>query len=269
MRRIFSLIALLLTVGVSVKAQNGIYDFGGRSAGMANSSVTIADAYSLFNNIGALARVEETTAFVGYRNLFGINELSTIAAGFVKPIKSGVLGISFFRFGGDLFNEQKASIGYSNQFGLVSLGANISYLQVSIESIGKSSVFLFEFGGLAKITDKLRVGAYVFNLNQAAIASGSEQEIPLTMKVGVSYLPIEDLAINTEVIKQIDREEQIRIGLSYNLIKNFTVRTGIETNPVKGTFGLGFKPGRFLIDYAFSNHSIIGDIHDISFGITL
>lgn len=269
MVRIFSLSVCILMSLTSLHAQNGIYDFGGRSAGMANSSVTIADAYSILNNVGALARVEKTTAFFGYRNLFGINELNSIAAGFVKPVKSGVLGVSFFRFGGDLFNEQKASVGFSNQFGLVSLGANISYLQVSIETIGKSSAFVFEFGGLAEITKQLRVGAYVFNLNQAAIATGSDQEVPLTMKLGLSYLPIDALMISSEVIKQIDQEEQLRIGLSYDLIKDISVRTGIETNPVKGSFGIGFTPGRFIIDYAFSNHSTIGDIHDISFGITL
>lgn len=269
MRRIVSFLFLSIVMSCYCFAQNGIYDFGGRSAGLGNSSVTISDAYSVFNNIGALARVEKITAFVGYRNLFGINELNTLAAGFVKPFKQGTLGVSFFRFGGDLFNEQKASLGFSNKFGLVSLGVNISYLQQTIETIGKSSAFVIEFGGVADVSKHLKLGAYVFNLNQASVATGSDEELPLTMKVGVSYLPIDELSINAEVLKQIDTEEKVRIGVSYDLIKNFSIRTGIETNPVKGSFGLGFKPGRFLFDYAFSNHSIVGDIHDISIGITL
>lgn len=269
MRKIISLLFLCLVMIFHCNGQSGIYDFGGRSAGMGNSSVTIADAFSVFNNIGALARVDKTTAFVGYRNLFGVNELNTLAAGFVKPLKPGTIGVSFYRFGGDLFNEQKASIGFSNKFGLVSLGANISYLQQSIETLGKSSAFVIEFGGLVDISKNLKVGAYVFNLNQASISTGTDEELPLTMKLGISYLPIDDLTINAEVLKQIDLEERVRIGVSYDLIKNFTIRTGIETNPVKGSFGLGFNPGRFLIDYAFSNHSVIGDIHDISIGITL
>jgi len=269
MRKIIWFLFISTFLSTVSLAQDGIYDFGGKSAGLANTSVTISDAYSVFNNIGALANVEKTTAFVGYRNLFGINELNTLAAGFVKPFKAGTLGVSFYRFGGELLSQQKASVGFSNKFGLVSLGANISYLQYSIETLGKSSAFVFEFGGLAEVTKQIKLGAYVFNLNQASLSNGSQQELPITMKVGVSYLPIEDLAINAEVLKQVDNEERIRVGLNYDVIKNFSIRTGIETNPVKGSFGLGFRPGRFLLDYAFSNHSVLGDIHDLSIGITL
>ncbi len=250
-------------------AQDGIYDFGGKSAALGNASVTISDAYSVFNNIGALATVEKTTAFAGYRNLFGINELNTLAAGFIKPFKVGVLGVSFYRFGGDLLNQQKASIGFSNKFGLVSLGANISYVQNSIDFLGKSSSIAIEFGGVATITKQLKFGAYVFNLNQARLSSGSEQNLPTSLKAGISYLPIEELAINAEIVKRVDAEERIKLGISYDLLKNFEVRTGIQTNPVTGSFGFGFTPSRFLIDYAYGNHSVLGDIHDITFGITL
>ena len=269
MRRLSMIICSLLLTGNLALAQDGIYDFGGKSAGMANSSVTLVDAYSVFNNIGALAQVEKTTAFAGYRNLFGINELNTLAAGFVRPTKPGTFAVSFYRFGGELLNQQKASLGFSNKIGLVSLGVNLSYVQYSIESLGNTSAFVLEFGGLAELTKQLRVGAYVFNLNQATLNNAADQDLPVTMKVGISYLPTDEFTINAEVMKQVDAEERVRIGINYQLIKNVSVRTGIETNPVKGAFGVGFSPGRFLIDYAYGNQSVLGDIHDLTLGITL
>ena len=269
MRITYSFFLLIFISFYSVLGQTGVYDFGGKSAGMANSSVTLADAYSVFNNIGALARIEKATAFAGYRNLFGINELSTVAAGFALPTKPGTFGIGLYRFGGDLLSEQKASVGFSNKIGLISLGANLSYVQYHIESLGKTSALVIEFGGLAELTKELRVGAYVFNLNRASPGNAAIRQLPVTMKAGISYLPTDELTINTEILKQVDSKERFRIGFNYQLIRNVAVRSGIETNPVRGSFGIGFNPGKFLIDYAFSNQAILGDIHDVTLAITL
>lgn len=269
MHKLNTILIVVLLCSFNSQAQSGFYDFGGQSAGMSNSSVTLIDPYSVFNNIGALAHVDKTTAFVGYRNLFGINELNTLAAGLVRPLKPGTLGVSFFRFGGDLLSEQKASVGFSNKIGLISLGANLSYVQYHIETLGKTSAFVIEFGGLAELTRELRLGAYVFNINQANLGNAAEQPLPVTMKVGLSYLPTDELTINAEVFQQVDAEERVRIGINYQLIEKVAIRTGIETNPVRGSFGVGFQPGRFLIDYAYGNQQVLGDIHDLTLGITL
>ena len=135
--------------------------------------------------------------------------------------------------------------------------------------MGKSSALVFEFGGVAELSKQFRFGAYVFNLNQARLSEDGTENLPTSLKVGASYLPIPELMINAEVIKRIDSEERLRVGLGYDIIKNVSIRTGIETNPVRGSFGLGSTGGRFLVDYAYGNHSILGDIHDFSFGITL
>ncbi|MEL7147271.1 MAG: hypothetical protein AAFO69_12935 [Bacteroidota bacterium] len=269
MRSVCMILLFPFFTATAAFGQDGVYDFGGKSAGMANSSVTLVDAYSVFNNIGALADVEKTTAFAGYRNLFGINELNTLAAGFIRPTKPGTFAVSFYRFGGDLLNQQKASLGFSNKIGLVSLGVNLSYVQYSIETLGRSSAFVMEFGGLAELTKQLKVGAYVFNLNQANLGNAAEQQLPVTMKVGLSYLPTDELTINVEVLKQLDAKERIRVGINYQLIEKVSIRTGIETSPVRGSFGLGFNPGRFLIDYAYGNQEVLGDIHDLTLAITL
>lgn len=262
--------SIILTCFVHISfAQDGYFEFGARSAGMANSTVATSDVFSVFNNIGALHGVEDFTVFAGYRHRFGLTELNSIAAGVIKPFSFGTAGFSFYRFGGDLLNQQKASLGFSNKFGLVSLGANISYLQYKIESLGNSSSLVIEFGGTAEITNFLKFGAHVFNLNQAKLGNEDADEIPLVMKAGLSFTPNEELMINVETVKSLENEAQFRAGVEYLIIPKIAIRSGIETNPVKGSFGLGFIAKRFVVDYAYNNHSILNDIHDFTIALKL
>ncbi len=250
-------------------SQDGHFEFGGRSAAMANSSVANTDSYSIFNNIGSLQGIEDFTVFAGYRHRMGLSELNVLAAGIVKPFQFGTAGIGFYRFGGDLLNQQKISLGFSNKFGLVSLGANVSYFQYQIESLGTSRSLVIEFGGTAEITEILKFGAYAFNLNQARLSNAEKDNVPLVMKAGLSLTPTGELTINVETVKSVENEAQFRAGLEYYIIPKLAIRTGIETNPVKGSFGFGWVSSRFTVDYAYSNHSILNDLHDFSVALKL
>ena len=78
------LIASFTVLVASVSARNGRFDLGARANGMANASVTLGDSWSLFNNIGGLARVENTTAVFTYQNKYGIPEFNTFGGAFVS-----------------------------------------------------------------------------------------------------------------------------------------------------------------------------------------
>ena len=156
------ILILFLTVSaysINLQAQNGQYTIGARASGMANASVTLGDEWAMHNNIGALAQVERSSVMFTYQNRYGVSEFNTLGGGYIKPLFNGVAGIGVFRFGDSFFNEQKINLGFSNQFGLVSLGANVNYLQVNIEGLGSKGILLLDFGGRATITDQLIFGA--------------------------------------------------------------------------------------------------------------
>src|SRR5690606_16453168 len=96
-------------------SQNGTETFpsGARSMGMANAHVTIEDSWSIFNNVGAMGRLENSQAFFSYDHRLGLDELTTLAAGTTFVDKFGVLGLSLSHFGGELFNQQQIGLGFS------------------------------------------------------------------------------------------------------------------------------------------------------------
>jgi hypothetical protein len=61
-----------------------------------------------------------------------------------------------------------------------------------------------------------------------------------------------------ETEKSIDYKLRFKAGIEYQLLEGLYLRTGIITQPVQNTFGLGFKIKRINADIAFSHVETIG-----------
>ena len=255
---------IFLFVIVAVFAQNGKYELGARSTGMGGASLTLGDQWSIFNSIGAFARSEGRVAFTSYQNRFDLPEFQVLGAGYVHHLEKAAIGLGFYRFGDQLFSEQRINLAIGHTLDRVSLGVNIDYLQYNISTVGTKGALLFEFGGVAEITDRIQFGAQVFNVNQAKIASREGEKLPTIMKAGISFRPSAELMINIETEKELDFAEIFRLGLEYQIVEKTYIRTGFSTAPFKGAFGVGFYPRHFQFDYSFSNDTNLGGIHEIS-----
>lgn len=261
-KSIFSVILFLSSL--SVFAQNGNYAIGARASAIGGAAVTIGDQWSLFNNVGGLAHQANTMAFASYRNKYGVPEFSTVAVGVLHPMLNGVAGLGFFRFGGDLYNEQRVNLGYGHEMGIVSLGLNVSYYQLSIEGAGTTQNIMIDFGGQARLNDQIVFGAHVSNLNQAKLSETTGERIPTIMKTGLSYRPSASLMLNVEAEKEVEKATIVKVGLEYKFLEKFSMRTGFHTQPFESTFGLGFNTDKIGIDYYFGNNPDLGDIHEFT-----
>lgn len=263
------LLPVLLACSFSVLSQDGKFNFGARSAALGGASLTLGDEFSLFNNLGGLGLVENHAVFAGYQSRFNVSGLQTIGAGAVYTSAIGNAGIGFYKFGDDLYSEQRIHLGIGNKIQMVSLGLGVDLLQYNIETIGSRRVLAIEFGGIAEISEQFVFGAHIFNLNQAELSEETGQRIPTVMKGGFSYRPSKELIINIEVEKDLGFDEVIRAGVEYQLIENVFLRTGISTNPFLNSFGIGFHPKNFKLDYAYSSDSNLGSIHDLTLAYSL
>ena len=262
MKRI--LLLLLVMYGFNAQAQIGSFNLGGRSAGMAGASLTLGDEFSLFNNIGGLGRVENHAAFASYQNRYGVSQFQVVGAGAIYHSDIGNAGVGFYKFGDDIYSEQRVHLAIGNKIQMVSLSLGVDLLQYNISTVGTNNAVAIQFGGIAEITKQLRFGAHVFNLNQAKLDSETGERLPTVMKGGLSYRPTDELMINMEVEKDLDFDEIFRAGIEYQIVEKVFVRTGISTQPFLGAFGIGFHPKNLKFDYAFSNDSKLGSIHEIS-----
>jgi hypothetical protein len=266
-----AMMALLLwgcciSVGYS---QSGMetYPTGARSMGLGNAHVTLSDAYSMLNNIGALGRVTQSQAFFGYDHRLNLSELTTLNAGMIFVKDAGNIGLNVSHYGGAIFNQQNLGIGFSNTLGIASFGIKANYFQTNIEGFGRSGTPVLEFGGVAELTPQLFFGAHIYNFTRAKISKITQDYLPTVVKAGLSYRPSEQLIINAEAEKDILLPPLFKAGLEYNLQNKFWGRAGFNTAPNNLFFGLGFRPKRYHIDYAMGQNYRLGYTHHFSFNL--
>jgi hypothetical protein len=56
----------------------------------------------------------------------------------------------------------------------------------------------------------------------------------------------------------------LSFGLEYIIREKIMLRTGVTLETLRSSFGIGFRPGRFRIDYAADVHPLLGISHEFS-----
>lgn len=233
---------------------------GARSAGMAYTGQALADLWGIRLNPAGIAGIDAPTAGLFYQNHFLSQELSDQAIAVAIPFGNGCFGIGADHFGYTMYRETRASLAYAMRFG-EGLRAAVQLNHVGIrlgENYGSAGVFIAEVGMQAKLTEALWIGAHVYNPNRSSIGGPYDDRTPAILSTGLTYTFSEQLFMNGEVEKDIDRDEQYRIGLEYRPNKVLFLRTGWSTGPVQAHFGIGFKLDQLEFDLAMAVRSQLG-----------
>jgi hypothetical protein len=104
------------------------------------------------------------------------------------------------------------------------------------------------------------------NINQPSISSSEEEKLPTVLVIGVGFKLSSKTYLTTEIEKDFDYEATWKTGFEYQLNKKFVFRTGFNVCPHAGFFGLGFRPTKFKLDYAYQHHFTFGARHQATVG---
>lgn len=232
---------------------------GGRGFGLAGATVTLQDEWALFNNIGALRSLQHPMTFISFQNLYSIPALNHLGLGIAFPYKKEVtVGGSLYRFGDAYYNLFEGGIGIAHQIQKVSLGIKINYHQIAVQEMGVRRNIIVEFGGLAKISDRLYAGAHIYNLTQAKVSKEPRELIPLIMKAGISFRPFEKLVLTAETEKWLTAKPLFKGAIEYSVIPKLKLRAGCSLKPDVFHAGIGFRDEKLSIDYGISTHPVLG-----------
>lgn len=263
MNRFIKVFPLFILFNWGLYAQQGHYSLGARSMSMANASLTIFDDFAAYNNPAGLAKTESHSLFFSCKNHYNLDGLFSIGAGYNSKVFSGVGTINFFRFGDHLYNEHKIGLGFSHKIRFVSLGLQLNYIQINMEGYSRRRRLAIEFGGIAEVSKKVLIAAHIFNLNKALFKKRITG-LPVIIKGGISYRPVELLMFNIEYEHTIDQFSLIKIGMEYALKEKVFLRTGMVLDTNKPTLGIGFRPRKFYINYSVEIHPFLGYSQELS-----
>ena len=267
MKRPFFIGLFTLICSCQLYGWNIIHANGGRTNSLGNCSVALSDFWSCHNNPAGFASIKNIGIGVSYQNKFMLKELGYKNAGFLFPIKTGVISISFSQFGYELYNENILGVGFSRNFGTkLRIGLKLDYIFLKYSHEYKDiSVPTFELGMQYQINEALCFGAYIFNSINVKLRTINKDKIPIIMRLGFSYYVNHNFIITSELEENFEYNFSYRFGIEYEIYKNIFLRSGFQLNTELFTFGIGYNYKRIVLDVSAQMNQKLGATVNCSF----
>lgn len=240
-------------------------------------TTTANDAWAFYYNPAMLPLISTPVAEVStvQPNGQSFNNLTSIALATPLRRSGGGIGVGWRRygvdFGGtDLATENTLSVAHGFRlFGDASTGAYFGWalnfynaeFAPTVGAGGDGSNGIdpgnawavgFDFGGVGTIYERTRVGFFTRNLNNPTIGVDGE-ELRRQVCVGISYAAYPGVTAAVDMRTALGTEEvRVHSGLEFEVIPQFLLRAGLETEPSKLSAGCGIRLPYVTLDYGFS-----------------
>ncbi len=261
-RRSFVIQMCILAGNYSVLANLATLPVGGRPIGMGSAYVAVAEGpESLFYNPAGLATTGQSSLALFASRPYGLRELTFESLSAVYSSRYGGLGVCLQTFGSKLYRENGLAIGWGHHFrNRFYYGVMTRVHQVQIKSYGSDSAIILEAGILLIVSNRLRWGIAVTNINQGNI--GQEHEpIPRIIRTGLCYRPMREVLLCMELDKETRFPLELRGGVEIRPMSAFALRCGFGRNPSYFSAGIGIAWAFIGFDYACMFHPVLGATH--------
>ncbi|MCB5252606.1 MAG: PorV/PorQ family protein [Candidatus Cloacimonadaceae bacterium] len=159
------------------------------------------------------------------------------------------------------------------------LGGSLKFIYDSIDDASATAVMI-DIGALHHtVNEKVKVGLNLRNIGfQSSYYTDAKykEKLPFTYNAGLSLRMRDDLISAIDIGKSGGDKILLRLGLEYFLHPNLAIRGGFKSNAADyhmgsflgylggGSLGLGWKTGKFDLDYALASYGDLGLINQIT-----
>ena len=241
-------------------------------ASLANTS----DSAALFLNPAASSRLEAAEAYFMYNRLYaGLSGVGSIGQGFAAfglPTKYGTFSAGYGDFSAaGLLEERTIGLSYSHRlFGVLDAGVTGKYLSrnflVGSDAAAADPVFAngtsrgafaLDAGVIAHLTEALKAGLAVRNINEPDMGLGSVDRVPREIQGGLSYdIAPWELRLTADYLYRdipsgtLTDRALPSVGLQKGFVDNMVrFRVGATRDQFSG--GIGVRVGPVDFDYTF------------------
>lgn len=266
--RVSLLLGLIFSLNFHFAIGQGLETAAGARAGaIGGAAVTNQDEYAWGNNPAGAASIVSPSVNSSFKNRFSLKSMNSIMLQASVPVRRIVAGITLQKYGDQYYSEQKIGLGIASKISNVSLGTQVHLLQIRMDELPTQWAWIGEFGGIAQLGKHVTWGAHIWNFNLAQINTRQKIELPVILRTGVSYKPINKIMINLQLTKNINHKPSIAAGAEYQMVEWLALRTGITTQTFSANFGAGIQHKKLKVDYALSAHEWLGLSHQFSIAI--
>lgn len=264
MRVFFLLFLFCFCFQNSVIAFDRHHNIGAKAVGLGQISSSLVDLWAVANNQAAMAFLESPEVGVAYEERLQLKELRIKSLAGVYPLKNrGIVGAYFMHIGDEAYSEVRATLSYAMLLGkYIAVGVGFDYCGISVigedEGVSGGTV-TGELGILVRLFKDLWISSHLYNPFAMKITQHDLDEyIPVLFRVGTRYHFSKTTLLVTEIEKDIAYKTRIKLGVEYTPIKNLELRTGIATQPLEFSLGIGYRFRQLFLNMAFYKHRYLG-----------
>jgi len=229
-------ILIFSTIIYVVYAQD-IYD--ARSISMGSIKSVSENLSSIYNNPSITGCINNSIG-VNYYNRYSMKELSDRIIFIKQVFRDNSFGLMFHKYGYDMYSENNVVFGYSKKLSnTLYAGLNMCYNYIKIgDKYYKNYNYLSTSAGLYyNLNKRLYIGTSLLNFSSTG---NKYHQKNISLNIGISYMLYDYLKILTEISKNINYKEELKIGIDYNIKKSFHVTYGMIYPDARNSFGFGF-----------------------------
>jgi hypothetical protein len=254
---------LIILLCLSFFYSRNLFPQGAVTNGMGEAVTAISvDMFSNASNPAGDGLINNRQAIVDISPYpYGLKELATYSFGYIEPSGIGNFAISMEIFGYDLFKRYTPAISFSkNLFDDLLLGIKLHYEYYNIKNYGSAGCLGIDVGSIVKITKDLNWGFSISNVNSPTLGQEKEK-LEHYIRMGIGWKPLDNFLLDLDFHKDVRYPALLCFGLDYRMIKYFSFRAGINSEPSTITTGFSIYYSSFVLDYALTFHNELGETH--------
>jgi len=223
------------------------------------------DARALaLGNIKALSRNLSNPAYLAFTeqkelgasvyNRFGMKELNTMSIYAMLPNQTIDAGFLFSSYGYEEYRLLQGQVSLAKKLSsCLSIGTNITYLNENSILEPKSKSFLSaDIGLYYHINDSFEAAFTTENLLHTSNSFHS------FYNVGILYRLLPSCPVLLEAGSDFNQYLEIKAGIEYKIVDQFTVRAGFRTQPQTPSIGFAYTGTQWGTEVAFLLHPVLG-----------
>ncbi len=188
---------------------------------------------------------------------------------FAFPVKSFAGGVAVTTMGFSLYREVTATAVAAKSFGgIVSAGCNINYDHLAIAGYGSAWSIGVDVGAAVQITDEVRWGFSLLNINRPTIGE-EKDELPQLYLTGVTCDVLPTASVSFTLIKDVRYPLSVRTGVRFSPLEFVCLRFGVSSDPSRYFAGFGIHYSSISVDYSVATHAELGLTHTIGISFSL
>jgi hypothetical protein len=234
---------------------------GAASNALAGAVCAITDEVHTLQSVASSAFAKQASLSSHYKNHYLLRGVQSSAALGLLPYKTWIVGIAGEKMGASHFYEIKTSISIAHRIQHTALGLRAHWQELYAEGFNTQHAFVFEFGGLTKLSEHLTFGGSIYNFT---LSKFEHRVLPVVLRCGLSGKAHTKLLLTVEAEKNSYDPLAIKAGASYEVHTRVKFAVGYSHPAMRMHAGFTVSYHNISLSYNLAWHIRMGISQDFS-----